>query len=121
MSAILGSLAILSLAIPRIWSAFSLLPGMAAIELIENGVRPGDAGIIRAIDAQTAALRVMARPEPHMDTAYLAQALAEAAGSAEATLPISSRSPGITSSGAHPGARASARLVDARGLAVARR
>ena len=86
VSVILGSLVILSLAIPRIWSSFALLPGMAAVDLIENGVRPGDAGIVRAIDAQTAALRVMARPEPHMDTAYLAQSLAEAAGSTEADI-----------------------------------
>ncbi len=86
VSVILGSLVILSLAIPRIWSSFSLLPGMAAIDLIENGARPSDAGIVRAIDAQTAALRVMARPEPHMDTAYLAQSLAEAAGSTEADI-----------------------------------
>ena len=47
---------------------------------MEAGARPSDAGILRAIDAQTAALAVMVRAGPHMDTAYLAQSLLESGG-----------------------------------------
>jgi hypothetical protein len=96
------SIAILSLAVPRFASALCLLPGRAAIELVENGVRPSDAGILRAVDAQAAVLRVMARASPHMDTAYLAQSLAESAGFADADV---------------PGVLAVARLVEALSMA----
>lgn len=48
--------------------------------MVENGSRPTDAGLVRAIEAQTAALAVMKRAEPHMDTAYLAQSLADSFG-----------------------------------------
>ena len=75
-SSLLGLL-LLVLAIPRLASAFYLLPGEEALQLVEQGSRPGDAGLLRAIDAQAAALDIMPRGEVHMDTAYLAQALAE--------------------------------------------
>jgi hypothetical protein len=48
--------------------------------LIENGVRPSEAGLLRAIDAQTSAVEAMPRAEPHMSAAYLAQSLAESSG-----------------------------------------
>ena len=50
-------------------------------------MRPSDAGLLRAIDAQTAALAILDRAGPHMDTAYLAQALADSSGFADADLP----------------------------------
>jgi hypothetical protein len=80
-------MAILWLAVPRLTSALYLLPGNAAIELIQSGARPGDGGIIRAIDAQTASLGVMERAGPHMDTAYLAQALADSLGPTDRDVP----------------------------------
>ena len=39
-----------------------------------------EAGLLRAIDAQTSAVAVMPRAEPHMNAACLAESLAEASG-----------------------------------------
>ncbi|MGD9511858.1 MAG: tetratricopeptide repeat protein, partial [Geminicoccaceae bacterium] len=44
--------------------------------LVEAGIRPNDAGLLRAVDAQLAALAVLAQPESHMALAYLSVALA---------------------------------------------
>ena len=81
-SSLLGLL-LLVLAIPRLASAFYLLPGEEALQLVKQGSRPSDAGLLRAIDAQAAALDIMPRGEVHMDTAYLAQALAESTSADE--------------------------------------
>lgn len=68
---------VLSLAVPRMVFALRLLPGEDALDLLRSGTRPSDAGLIRAIDAQHAALATMSRADVRMDVAYLAQALAE--------------------------------------------
>jgi hypothetical protein len=65
------------LAVPRLVSALFLLPGDAAIDLVEAGIRPSEAGIFRAIEAQGQSLRYLPQADPHLRTAYLALSLAE--------------------------------------------
>ena len=74
---VLLALPILVLATPRLISSFHLLPGSAALALVESGARPGDAGLHRAVEAQVAALRAMPRADTHTDTAFLALALVD--------------------------------------------
>lgn len=81
---ILVAILLLSLAVPRLVFALRLLPGEEAVDLIRSGTRPSDAGLIRAIDAQHAALATMSRADVRMDVAYLAQALAESPDTNEA-------------------------------------
>ena len=64
-----------ALATPRLVAGLARMPGDAALDLVEDGVRPSDAGLLRAVDAQIAALAVMAQPESHMAIAYLSIAL----------------------------------------------
>ena len=71
------ALPILVLAAPRLISAFHLLPGSAALALVESGARPSEAGLHRAVEAQVTALRAMPRADTHTDTALLAMALVD--------------------------------------------
>lgn len=82
LSAVLA-VVLLSLAVPRVVLALRLLPGEDALDLLRAGTRPSDAGLIRAIDAQHAALATMSSADVHMDVAYLAQALAESSGTSQ--------------------------------------
>jgi hypothetical protein len=76
--------AIAALAGPRLGAALMLLPGEAAVALIESGVRPGEAGLLRAVEAQIEAARIVPRSSPHLNAAYIALALADAAASSRA-------------------------------------
>ena len=69
-----------ALAAPRLLSAFDLLPGSAALALVQSGVRPADAGLQRAVDAQVTALVAMPRADTHLDAALLTLSLADGAG-----------------------------------------
>ncbi len=71
---------IAALAAPRLESAFALLPGSAALALVQSGARPGSAGLQRAVSAQTDALALMPRAETHLDLALLTLALADGTG-----------------------------------------
>jgi hypothetical protein len=64
--------------VPRLVASFALLPGSAAVQLLEAGKLPTEAGIKQAIVAQIASLDVLPQPSPHFNIAYLATALAEA-------------------------------------------
>lgn len=63
-------------AVPRLAAELARMPGAAALDLVEAGARPNDAGLLRAVDAQLNALAVMPQPETHMAVAYLSVALA---------------------------------------------
>jgi hypothetical protein len=63
-------------AVPRLSAEFARMPGAAALDLVEAGARPSDAGLLRAADAQLAALAALSQPESHMAIAYLSIALA---------------------------------------------
>lgn len=68
--------ALVVLAMPRLVAEFARMPGAAALDLVEAGARPSEAGLLRAVDAQLKALAVMPRSETHMAVAYLSIALA---------------------------------------------
>lgn len=72
------AVAIGALAVPRLIAAFELLPGSAAVALVQNGAMPSAAGLQRAVDAQISALATLPRPETHLDTALLILALIDA-------------------------------------------
>jgi hypothetical protein len=74
---LLVSVGLLSLAGPRLIASLALLPGSAAVELLEAGELPTEAGIKRAIVAQLESLDVLPQPLPHFNIAYLSTALAE--------------------------------------------
>jgi hypothetical protein len=75
---LLVSAGLLALAVPRLSAGLALLPGSAAVELLEAGTLPAEAGITRAIVAQVASLDALPQPQPHFSIAYLSTALAEA-------------------------------------------
>jgi hypothetical protein len=75
---LLVSAGLLSLAVPRLVASFALLPGSAAVELLEAGELPTEAAIKRAIVAQVESLDALPQPLPHFNIAYLSTALAEA-------------------------------------------
>lgn len=68
------------LAVPRLAAALHELPGRAAVDLLESGALPNEAGLLRAIEAQTGSIALLPRAEPHMRVAYMAQTLAESSG-----------------------------------------
>ena len=72
---------LLVLAVPRLVAGLALLPGDGAVELMEAGTLPTEAGLKRAITAQVASLEAMPQPLPHLNIAYLSLALAEAGSS----------------------------------------
>ena len=78
-AALLLAAVISLLAVPRLLAELIRLPGKAAMELVEGGSRPSDAGLMRAIDSQTGALAVMPQPGSHMSVAYLSIALSKSA------------------------------------------
>jgi hypothetical protein len=67
----------LLLAAPRLAANVALMPGSAAVGLLETGALPTAPGLIRAIVAQTKSLDTLPEPGPHLDLAYLATALVE--------------------------------------------
>ena len=71
------------LAVPRLTASIALLPGEAALALIEANDAPTRAGSLRAFSAQEAALDVLADPRPHLNEALIALSMVEA-GAAEA-------------------------------------
>lgn len=69
---------IAALAIPRLTTALILMPGSAAIEVMRSGQMPDQPGIMRAVAAETGAVRILPRPETYLDLAFLTSSLAEA-------------------------------------------
>lgn len=70
---------LLYLAVPRLRAAVALLPGDAALELIETNAMPVRAGSLRVISAQEAALDVLPSPVPHLNIALIALSMFETA------------------------------------------
>ena len=66
---LLVSAGLLALAVPRLIAGFALLPGGAAVELLEAGALPTEAGIKRAIVAQVESLDALPQPLPHFNVA----------------------------------------------------
>lgn len=62
---------------PRLRAAFDLLPGSAALALVQAGARPADTGLQRAVDAQIASLAAMPRAQTYLDMALLTLTLAD--------------------------------------------
>jgi hypothetical protein len=79
-AALLLATGLVVVAVPRLMAELARMPGAAALDLVEMGTRPSDAGLLRAADAQLAALEVMTQPESHMAIAYLSIALAGSSG-----------------------------------------
>jgi hypothetical protein len=75
---LVASAGLLSLAVPRLIASLAVLPGSAAVGLLEAGSLPTEAGIKRAIVAQVDSLDALPQPLPHFNIAYLSAALAEA-------------------------------------------
>jgi len=70
------------LAVPRLTASIALLPGEAALALIEANDAPTRTGSLRAVSAQEAALSIMPDPRPHLNEGLIALSMVEA-GAAE--------------------------------------
>lgn len=75
---------LLALSIPVFAASLKLLPGEYALELVESGETPSKQGLMRAVASQVSSLESLSRPLPHLNTAVLAFAFAEAPGTAPA-------------------------------------
>ena len=82
-AALCVSAGLLILAVPRLTASIALLPGEAALALIEANDAPTRSGSLRAFSAQEAALDILADPRPHLNEGLIALSMVEA-GAAEA-------------------------------------